>query len=310
MALTVQKLALRLAKYIGVTTFDPSDASNTTPLHQAGLREGDVEEILACINGALQEMWSSAPRALCFRRESAVLYAPETHQITVVNGATEISSFAGYAAWMEGCSVAVSGEKRLNEIEGASSLLRAHTGPSGAVNVTVYSDCVSFGPEVIECSEPFIYHGTGTPAECLICVTSRAEFEALRSGHGGYSGVPTHYFADTRYLPNEGRVRMRVHLYRVPDRMGTMEYGVRLNAPEVTDADLSAVGDTGRVLPIPHGWGEAVLLPLALQRFTAHPAFEAEKARKELERQAAVARRMLAAVTPQRRVTRMVPTFR
>ena len=61
MSLTVHQLALRLAKHIGVTAFDPGDVSNTSPLLQAGARGGDLEEVLACINGALQELWGLAP---------------------------------------------------------------------------------------------------------------------------------------------------------------------------------------------------------------------------------------------------------
>lgn len=61
MALTIHQLALRLAKHLGVTAFDPGDISNTYPLAQAGARVGDLEDVVACINGALQELWTLAP---------------------------------------------------------------------------------------------------------------------------------------------------------------------------------------------------------------------------------------------------------
>lgn len=64
MSLTIHQLALRLAKHIGVTAFDPGDASNTNPLLQAGARGGDLEDVVACINGALQELWGLAPRGV------------------------------------------------------------------------------------------------------------------------------------------------------------------------------------------------------------------------------------------------------
>lgn len=64
MALTIHQLALRLAKHIGVTAFDPGAAANTNPLYQAGMRAGDLDDVVACINGALQEMWELAPRAV------------------------------------------------------------------------------------------------------------------------------------------------------------------------------------------------------------------------------------------------------
>ncbi len=64
MSLTIHQLALRLAKHIGVTAFDPGDVSNTSPLSQAGARGGDLEEIVTCINGALQELWALAPHGV------------------------------------------------------------------------------------------------------------------------------------------------------------------------------------------------------------------------------------------------------
>jgi len=57
----MHQLALRLAKYLGVTTFDPGDRANTDPLLQAALRPGDMADVLAAINGALQEFWELAP---------------------------------------------------------------------------------------------------------------------------------------------------------------------------------------------------------------------------------------------------------
>jgi len=64
MSLTIHQLALRLAKHIGVTAFDPGDVSNTNPLLQAGARGGDLDDVVACINGALQELWALAPRGV------------------------------------------------------------------------------------------------------------------------------------------------------------------------------------------------------------------------------------------------------
>ena len=64
MSLTIHQLALRLAKHIGVTAFDPGDASNTNPLLQAGARGGDLDDVVVCINGAVQELWTLAPRGV------------------------------------------------------------------------------------------------------------------------------------------------------------------------------------------------------------------------------------------------------
>lgn len=139
MALTVHQLALRLGKHIGITSLDPADPSNLTPLHGPGLRQGDVEELLACINGALQELWDA--------------------------------------------------------------------------------------------------------------------------------------------MPKQGRKE------RLGDAMAP--------PPVVTLEDVGTASDPQRVIPMVEGWEEAVLLPLALYRLTAHPAFQPQGAREEIVRQARVARRLI-----------------
>lgn len=64
MALTMHQLALRLAKYLGVTAFDPADSSNVDPLLHAAVRPGDLDDVVVCLNGALQEFWELAPRGV------------------------------------------------------------------------------------------------------------------------------------------------------------------------------------------------------------------------------------------------------
>ena len=152
MSLTIHQLALRLAKHIGVTAFDPGDVSNTNPLLQAGARGGDLDDVVACINGALQELWTLAPRAV------RALY----------------------------------------------------------------------------------------PESC----------------------------------------------------------------PVVTAADVGAVNDSGLTLLLPSGWEESVLLPLALRRFSTHPNFQPESSKPEIERQAALALRILLGMAGERAAAEMATPFR
>ena len=64
MSLSVHELALRLGGHLGVTAFDPGDASNLHPLVKGGARPGDLDAVVAAINGALQEMWTFASAKL------------------------------------------------------------------------------------------------------------------------------------------------------------------------------------------------------------------------------------------------------
>jgi hypothetical protein len=58
--MTVHQLALRMVKHLGVTSLDPADPSNVNGGEKA-LAEGDVDDIMAAINAALQEVWTLAP---------------------------------------------------------------------------------------------------------------------------------------------------------------------------------------------------------------------------------------------------------
>lgn len=310
MALTAQKLALRLAKYIGVTNFDPTDSSNAAPLHHAGLREGDLDELVACINGALQEMWELAPKALSFSQLSLQLQAPLNVALRAATGSEVVTEFTSYAAWMAGCAIRLNGDARVNEIVDGGRLLRPYQGTGGRVGGVVYLNCATLAAEVISVIGSVKVAGVSDEATALRQASSRAEFERWVLSNEYEAGFPQGCLIETRYYPKDGLTKNQVRLFPLPDEALVLTVGVRLNAPVVRVEDLGATSDPKRTFPIPNGWDEAVLLPLALRRFSAHPNFEANQARVEIERQATVARRLLSAVNPSREMARMVPTFR
>jgi len=314
MSLTVHQLALRLAKHVGVTTFDPGAPSNTTPLHLPGLREGDIDEIVACINGALQEMWDRAPVAVCFARLGIELRAPATVTLEVTRESNGISAFADYAPWMDGCTIRIDGDAFDNELVDGQTLLRPYMGPAldggTPVGATVYADCASPGPEVIGIVDPIGTCGSVHLPALLTRVTSRAEFESWWGTAQKRTGLPEVCFVETRFFPARSRLGIRLRVHPMPVEAMLLTYGARLNAPAIVAADIGAVNDPGTPFPIPGGWEESVLLPLALQRFSAHPNFAPESAREEIDRQAQVARKIMQGAAPQRSPARLLPAFR
>ena len=79
MSLSIHELALRLGRHLGVTAFDPGDVSNMHPLARGGAQPGDLDAVVAAINGALQEMWTFAPEKL------KALYPDECPVITTAD---------------------------------------------------------------------------------------------------------------------------------------------------------------------------------------------------------------------------------
>lgn len=314
MSLTAHQLALRLATHIGVTSFDPGAPSNTTPLHLPGLRDGDIDEIVACINGALQEMWDRAPVAVCFARLGIELRAPAAVALQVARESNAISAFPNYVSWMDGCTIRIDGDPCDNELVDGRTLLRPYMGPAlesgAAVGATVYADCACPGPEVIGIVDPIGTCGSVHLPALLTRATSRAEFESWWGAARKCTGLPEVCFVETRYFPARSRLGIRLRVHPMPTEAMLLTYGARLNAPAITAADIGAINDPGSTFPIPGGWEESVLLPLALQRFSAHPNFAPDSAREEIERQAAVARKIMQGAAPQRSPARMLATFR
>jgi hypothetical protein len=85
--------------------------------------------------------------------------------------------------------------------------------------------------------------------------------------------------------------------------------GGGVDAPSISVEDVGTTTDPGKAFPLPGGWEESVLLPLALQRMVTHPKFEPTTAKAEITRQAGVARRLLQRVSPQRDAVMLSPVF-
>jgi len=301
-----------MAKHLGVTSLDPADASNTPPLSHRGLQEGDVEELVACINAALQELWDGAPTAVRFSRVGIALRAPVPVSLTLSHESNAISAFPQYASWMDGCTVRIEGEAHDNELVDGTTLLRPHLGPPGTVAATVYGDCASPGPEVIAVLDPLATCGSSHNPALLRRATTRVEFEAARERARNALGSPEVCFVETRFFPSQSRLGIRLRVHPMPEESMLLTYGARLNAPSVTATDLGTDTDPGITFPIPGGWEESVLLPLAVQRLSLHPDFAPQNAtaKAELSRQTEAARRIMRGAIPERSETRLHPAFR
>jgi len=310
MALSARELALRLARHIGVSTFDPNDPSNVPP---DGLQPGDLGYLTACINGALGELWNGMPSAFRSARAVSALKAPLPVTLTATHGSTAVSDFSAFASWMEGCTIRIAG--RDNEILDDQTLLYPHTGPTDPggtlLDAMVYSDCVTPEASVTSLGDPVCAASHDDPTERpLRRLLHRQSFEAVRERPARKAGTPAFCFVETRYSPNRTRLGIRLRLYPMPARAGTLAYGTRRVPPGIDEADLGTDTDPGVAFPLPAGWDEAVLLPLALLRFSAHPLFKPTNQRAELTRQAEAARKVMLGSTPDRNAGAMVPVFR
>ncbi len=304
MSLTVQELALRMGKFIGITSLDPDDPTNIPPTFQRGLQPGDLEELAACINAALQEVWDLMPTALRFARYGVELPGPTPVELELTHGSPAITTFTGYAAWMAGCTVEVAGER--NTLLDDTALLLPYGGASGSgLAATVLGDAVAPVAGVVSVIEPL-----RVGEQRVAVLETQAAFESARARDPARRGVPEVAWVETRFDPAVPVQVVRIRLYPMPERPMRLVYGARLNVPSVSVADLQST-DPVPALPIPHGWDEAVLLPLAISRLSIHPDFLINGTQKtEIPRQAAAARRIVEGARPARSGGVVIPVFR
>ncbi len=328
--LSVHQIALRLVKYIGLTSLDPADPTNS-PLpaaedggtFRAGLVPNDLGDVVAAINGALQEMWEEAPTAMRYQRMGTFLRGPTSLSLDLTQYSKAVV-IPGFEPWMIGCSLRIGGEALENEIRSETELAREYLGGTATgVPAVVFHDCITPPAEVREIVDPVEIPQTRrlTPAgsreefygydQATVGGDDYGQVWVKLQGQAKFPAQPWAYFVDTDY---QDGAKIRLRVAPLPDGDYPIQYGARLRAPVVTEEDVWVCGGPvpERYLPIPNGWDEAVLLPMALQRFSAHPFFGSGNplAAPEMARQYSRALKMVRGVSPSRSSTRLSTRFR
>lgn len=311
---TTRQLALRLARHLGVASFDPGHASNNSPLHLPGARRGDLGEMVACLNAALSEMWEMAGAKAGIG--ALELYAPRVVELRLVVGEVAIAQFDLFEPWMAGCRVEVGG--MVTRLTGAGALAEPYAGqgePEGTlvtVDATVYHDTALLDEAVAT-----IPNGVMQGVEIVATLCSVGAFSTMEGdgiADGEWHGPPTAFRLDRE------RERLRATFFPAPDAAATLNFAARFRMIEVRPGDIGVTDDPGVLLraleqmDAPPGWALEVVFPLALERLLVHPDFESRLAREEIARQAgnarATVRRHSVREAARRGSQRLVPVFR
>ena len=303
-AMFVAKRALR---YIGVNTLDGTAAPEI-------LQAGDLDEVAACINGAMQEIWDAAPAESKTQPSGIQFRAPTQVTVSVTPYSTAIT-VTGWAAWMIGCTVRITGDDQDNEIVNQTTLAMPFSGPNaGSVSATVYNDCIQLPTNVSGILGPVLLqnfrslHPCDTQEEFIRFAGAPAVTDS-----GGHSaswlffsfrkiiGIPLAWFVQGAIDFSSAYTNRRLRIAPMPDSNYKLSYRVTMNPPIYSSADLTSAGVT---FPLPNAWVESILLPIVLQRFTGSAAFKNEAARVEIGRQYKQALSILANTRGQRTTKR------
>jgi hypothetical protein len=295
-----------MLRYIGVVQLPPLLAGS----ENEDLQPGDLDDVCASINGAMQEIWDCSPGESKERHIGSVLHAPTPVTLNVSKFSQTISGITPWEDWMLGCSIRIDGDDQDNEIGSQATLAVPFMGNTATnVHAVIYGDCIQLDPSIEKVIAP-----VEIPNQFPIYpAKSRQEFYQILgapivtdSGFGTFPASP--FFAFYRRIIARPRawyiegamsatsVAKRMRIAPMPDGNYPLSYRVTINPPKFTPSDIIGAADFVDPMtqaPIPNDWIESILAPIALQRFTAHPNFKNESAKTEIGRQYSVAKGIL-----------------
>ena len=128
--MTARDIANILLRYIGIYSMDPNATLNA--LNQLAMSSSDLDDVLKCINGGLQEVYTESTLDEVGQRVSSPLYAPVGLSVTTYSTPTafsnQITISSGWYAWMLGCSINIDGDQRDNQFVSGGGILQSSLG--------------------------------------------------------------------------------------------------------------------------------------------------------------------------------------
>jgi hypothetical protein len=285
MPATLQQVSKRLLRDLGVVSLNPA-----SPAEQAHPIEAtDLDDVLAVIHSAYDEIWEEGPLEMRQRPGSGFLRAPVNLTLSVTNGSETVSAVTTYASWMAGCTVRIAGEEGDNQFVNATLLARPFTGTTGATTATVYGDAVTLATGIDKVIAPLSMHNRGPLHYCA----TLEEFQE-RTGMpmmngipyattGGYGGsrlsvsCPSVWMIEGYYSFDLGTWPKRIRFGPLPDRAYTVTYQASYVRPEY---EVTNINEPDVVIPLPN-----ILEPVARQHLTSLPTFKNAEAKAEIARQ-------------------------
>lgn len=304
-------------------TYDALDYINVATIALASARQ--LQRIARDLTATLQQIYSLAP-ALYKRRDSAILAAPLTVSVTVVNGSTALTCAT---ALVDGSSILIGGDPSMyNEvrIQGSSKFLRyPFNGLSGTYDgTTVYGDSVLLDSSVdrvigtVRLNETYELTKRVNRQDIGLLISPDStdygrRVTVLPMKHVvaqplAYWVEPV-YFTDGNVANNRSYLRMR--LFPMPFQAFTLGYDVRVRAPRFASGDLGTDSvDSTATIPVAADMVEACVRPLFLNRWAGSPWFRDKEARAAIAEDAKAATVLLAQYRPQQPSNRRItPRF-
>lgn len=270
--MTVTEAAARL-----LTHFSPEERSIPDSVTYPG-RNG---EILAAINGALEEMYGESGLWMAQDERGVNLQAPVTLNIAVVKDSTAAEIAApDWQAWMGGCTIVIAGQEIDNQIRDNDRMVKLrypYSGDTGSVSAVIYHDSVQLAADVLAVHDPVMIDGIQIPAishtSALVQTTSDRDFgfhkrsaSALVRRVSASASAPRAYVVESWMPSTTSAPSARLRLTPAAAAACFLQYVAQMTPPVIT-----SITSNTAVLPIPHHFASSVFIPIAEMRLSASP---------------------------------------
>lgn len=293
---TARVLGLRLLRDFGVTSLDPA-ANVPVPIGPT-----DLDDVTRAINSALQSIFSKQSLEEKEQNLGAWLNAPTQVTLSVTAQSGAIASFTGWATWMTGCTIRLSGDPQDNEVTSQTLLARPYAGnTSSTVQATVYGDCVQLSGSVAKVLNPLSLPNQSPLISCTDRWTfmRMSGYPLVTNADGSAYGYPFFWFVqkiiqrprfwflESAYTAGLGYVPRRIRVGPMPDQGYSLAYKAASAAQGISATDIDNddhTTDPGVLFPLADNRVESLLEPFCRQRLTGMTQFKNDGCKAEIMR--------------------------
>jgi hypothetical protein len=291
--MNVAEIAGRLLQYTDHRTLAEANTAGVEYLQAA----------LDAINGAAQLCYLHGPETLSCRFFGHNIEAPASATVTYD---TAWHWASGGSASHAGRAITVTGDTTTyNRIlsSDASDFTAERDAPAALTGAaaTIYHDAVALDagithilPEVV-LDEEVPLRAAGTEADLYLETRYRWDYgERFRfpsiSAKPPTPGRPVSYWIQTsvaNVAAGQSQPSLYMRLSPFPDKAYTLRYRARVRPPKAIVSDLDAANNGAactKEIPMPAGWDELFLLPVAKQAYAGSPFFTNQGVKEEFAR--------------------------
>lgn len=252
-----------------------------------------ADRIISDIRRAQEHIGDSNPNLFYQARpdQAEVIRAATDVTVTVTQYSKEVIFTSGWADWMAGQAILISGDSTLNRIEdegitSAPALSQPYMGSSGTVSATVYNDWILLPEDVNQLMDPIMIDRRLLLVQAQSAGDNALRFPdyASRSRYDRYQQRPVLWQKSvgdpTKYWPYSQTVRATVRAGVMLDSLPAGPNKFNYDAKKAIYAPVCSLDDTRTTL-VPENKDHEILLPVCRWFFASYQHVNVPK--QELE---------------------------